>query len=129
LGDFYNAGMGNMVKYAGCVGDGAAAMWTAFEKTWTKLPKIESIIMNPLKAVMPDGQLDVMYATCGSVAHHANEDNIDALMQYIDRMPNEFAVTTIKDMIARDEELMCTQAFINQMGSKKMNDVVFGDGK
>ena len=114
VGRAYKAGLGTAAKYAGAVGDGASAVWMAFERTWGKLPKIEVIVANPESAKVPEeDQLDVMYATAGCVAHHATENNIDAIMKYTRRLPSEFQGSVYKDIVNRDESLNETNAMIN----------------
>tara|TARA_R100000808_G_C2153825_1_gene164412 strand:+ start:2261 stop:3316 length:1056 start_codon:yes stop_codon:yes gene_type:complete len=110
VGRFVNNGMKQLVKYAGCVGTGAAAQFAGFERTWGKLPKMETIVMNPEGAKVPE-ELDVKYAVSGAVAAYANKQNIDQLFKYANRLPKEFQVTLVKDMIIRDESLQETNAF------------------
>ena len=123
VGRFVNEGMKQLVKYAGCVGTGAAAQFAGFERTWSKLPKMESIVMNPEKTKVPEA-LDVKYAVSGAIASYANKGNVDQLFRYTNRLPKEFQVTTVKDMIIRDESLQETKAFTNWVCDN--TDVTFG---
>lgn len=85
---------------AGHVGDGSAAQMFAFFKLHDKLPDIEDVIKDPLKAKCPE-QLDAAYAAVQLCIHYAKPENVNQLWQYIERLPRELQVSAASSLIKR----------------------------
>jgi hypothetical protein len=98
--------------YAGRVGEAAAAEFMGFLNIMRTLPNPDQVLMNPDKAIVPD-QPATLYALCGVLARKATENNMDRVVKYANRLPEEFSVTMIKQATDRDPELSNTRAFIS----------------
>jgi hypothetical protein len=97
---------------AGAVGQGPATEFGAFRKTWSSMPSIDGILMDPAKAPVPGGAA-VRYAVSTALASRATRDNFADVCQYIERLPAEFAVLTVKDCMRRHGgEITSTSAFL-----------------
>lgn len=95
----------------GDVGEGAGAEFTAFLNVFRALPNPDLILANPDKHAIPD-KLDVLYALAGALAHRADENNVGNLITFATRMPPEFMVLTIRDMIRVKPALQETKAYV-----------------
>lgn len=93
--------------YAGTIGEGLAREFIGFCKVYHSLPKIRDIIQNPRGIAVPT-EPGTLYAMTGSLAEHAKDENIKQLMQYIERMPLDFQVVTLRQIIHRNPEMMHT---------------------
>ena len=83
----------------GCVGDGPAAEFCAFNRIWSSLPDVDELLKSPTTATVPT-QPDVMYAVCGAVAEKcrgADAKKLAAAVTYASRMPKEFQVLLMND--------------------------------
>lgn len=107
--------------YAGSAGEGFAAELMGFLKIYRDLPNPDVIIMRPEKAEVPEDPA-TLYATAGALANKAGENNLERICTYGDRMPSEFNVMMMRDIISRDNTLAGTRAFIDW--SCKNNDVI-----
>lgn len=97
---------------AGCVGNGAAIEFRAFRDVWASMPSIDGILMDPSGAPVPE-KSSVRYAVTAALAARATRDNFAAICQYIERLPPEYAVLTVKDCMRRHGgEITSTAAFI-----------------
>lgn len=96
---------------AGLVGEGAAAEYTGFKRIFQSLPDIDSILMNPAKANVPD-DMPVLFALTGALAHRVSKDNFDRVTEYISRMPAEFQVMCVLDSKKLKPEIVNTKAFV-----------------
>jgi len=114
--------MATAAKYAGAVGDGAAAVFSGFERTWGDLPDMKRVMLNPDSEPVPE-KLEVLYALSGALSYYATPNNLDGLLKYVARMPQEFQVTTLKDMLVRTPKLSETKAVQNWIDDNV--DVVF----
>lgn len=96
--------------FTGDVGEGPAAELCAFLKIYRNLPNIEDILEKPLKTKIPDGPA-VMYALCGALGAKITPATFDASMQYVRRLPGEFVVLFIRDVLKRTPEIKNSEAF------------------
>jgi hypothetical protein len=113
LGKWIKAGVIDLETWSGCVGRGFATEFMAFYKTFTKIAGLpKKIILDPLNSEVPKEQ-DVIFALTAALSYQANETNFDAIMQYVERIPAEFAVFFLKYTITREPKLTETNAFIN----------------
>ena len=102
---------------AGSVGNGPATEFLAFREVWQSMPSIDGILMDPANAPVPE-ETNVRYAVCTALGSRATRDNFDAIVEYVDRMPPDFAMMTVKDATARKGgEITSSPAFI-KMASK-----------
>lgn len=109
---------------AGCISSGVGAEFIAFCKIFDQVPKLADILADPLKARCPesDDNPSLVYAVAGSMAQHANKDNIDKLVPYIERMLMEYQVIAFRHIMARDPGLIQHEAMKDwiQRNSKEL---------
>jgi hypothetical protein len=73
------------------------------------MPKLEEIVAKPKLAKVPE-RADAQMLVCYTLAARATKDNIGPIITYIERMPAEFTITFGKAVVARDYNLINTQA-------------------
>lgn len=96
---------------AGTIGEGAAAEFMGFIRIYRTLPDPDLIIINPKGAAVPEDPA-TLYALCGALAKRATDKTLDAIVEFSFRMPAEFSVLLITDIVKRDKAMMKTKAFI-----------------
>ena len=105
-----------LAEYAGAVGETFAAEFVAFLRIWRNLPNLDGILQAPKKAKLPDHEtpdgIATLYAVCVGLAHKATEKNFARLVQYAERMPEEFNVLTITSSVQRNDEVCNSEAYI-----------------
>ncbi|EMJ8108976.1 ATP-binding protein [Acinetobacter baumannii] len=90
------------------ISEGVAREFVAFSQIFNDLPSISKIIQSPKGTPVPD-RMDIKWATLTAVAASATEDNIDKLVQYIDRFPGEYRVVCMKQIGKRNPKLLETK--------------------
>jgi hypothetical protein len=105
----------------GVTGEGHAAEFVGFLNIYKSLPDPDMVIMAPKKAEVPVDPA-TLYAICGAVAQKASDQNMKNVVEYANRLPDEFSVLLIRDCINRDGELVKTRAFIEW--TSKHSDVL-----
>ena len=108
--------------FEGTVGHGAAIEYMAFLGLFRNLPSIDAILLNPDKAPVPH-DAGTLWAIAAALARRASDQNLRRVITYLDRMPAEYAVLTVKDAVARDHGLTSTQEFTQWAVAH--SDVVF----
>jgi hypothetical protein len=98
--------------YQGAVGNGAGAEFAAFVSVWRKLPNIDNVILNPTTAEVPT-EPSVLYALTGALARRASDATAGQLIQYADRLPQEFGVLLVRDCSRRCSEFTTTRPYID----------------
>ena len=93
-----------LLTFAGSLGEGVAREFMAFMRIYSTLPTIISIISNPNNIEVPK-EPGTQYALSGALAQNADADNIDPIMEFTNRLPMEFQVITIRDMLKRSPAL------------------------
>lgn len=96
---------------AGLVGEGAAAEFEGFVRTWRELPAFESIVRDPAGAIVPSGPA-AMFAVSAMVARRADMGNFARVLEYANRLPREFEIMAAVDAVRRDPALCETGAFV-----------------
>ena len=96
--------------FAGQVGRAATADFHGFLKMYDSVPDIDKLIANPASADVPSDPA-VLYAICAAIASRVNEKNVDNVIKYLERLPQqEFAAFVIKDAVNRTKDLKQSQA-------------------
>ena len=105
---------------AGQVGRAATADFTGFLKMYESVPDIDELIANPMVADVPSDPA-VLYAICAAVSSRLNTKNVDNVIKYLERLPQqEFAAFVVKDGVNRTKELK---------QSKSIRDWIMKTGK
>jgi len=97
--------------FKGDVGEGPAAEFCAFLKVFRKLPNPDAILLDPKGSEVPS-EPATLYALCGALAHKATGDNFGRIMIYIHRLPPEFSVLFVRDVMKRKPDIQNTKDFI-----------------
>lgn len=92
---------------AGCVGDGPAAEFVAFVRTYRDLPDVDALLKNPssMKTVPTDPA--IVYALCGAVAERARKGDAKLLanvFEVANKLPDEFNILMVRDSAALSSE-------------------------
>jgi hypothetical protein len=90
---------------AGVITEGVAREFINYCKVYKTLPKLEDILATPEKVLVPD-EPGVLFALAGSVAEWATKDNLGNLLKYVNRIPKEFQVRTLRECVRRKRELL-----------------------
>ncbi len=101
---------------AGVLSEGVAREFIGFTKIDKDLPKITQIMESPNSIRVPD-EPSVLFALTGSISHHANKDNLALLNTYIKRLPKEFQVVTLREIVRRQKELVGHPAMQEWIGT------------
>lgn len=100
---------------AGTISEGIAREFLGFCKIEQDLPKITQIIENPDQIKVPD-EPSILYALTGAIGHNASTDNLEQLMKFVTRLPKEFQVVTLREVVSRNKSSMAhpaVQSWIN----------------
>lgn len=86
---------------AGCVGDGAAAEFVGFLQLFRELPVVDAALAHPDTAPVPR-EPAVLYALVGAVVERVRTGAAPAAaaVRYCSRLPDEFALLAVRDLIA-----------------------------
>jgi hypothetical protein len=96
---------------AGEVGEGAAAEFTGFRRIYKGLPDVDSVLLDPKNAPVPDDPA-TLYALTGAVARKATKDNFGRVSEYLGRLPSEFNVMAARDSIKLCPDIKYGKSFI-----------------
>jgi len=98
---------------AACVGEGIAVEINGFYRIKDALPDIDATLANPAKAKipMPDENVAATYAFCGAIARRATKKNMAAVITLANRLPGDFSVLLVKDIIKLNKSLAGTEAY------------------
>lgn len=109
-----------LVNLAGMVGEGAARQFVAFCETLVELPSIKEILASPLSATLST-KPSLLHAASHLVASNMNTDNVETLIDYVERMPVEFQTITLQNAIFRDRNLVKHDRVITWIDEKGDN--------
>lgn len=121
-------------SFKGEVGEGPAAEFIGFLKIFRKLPSPDAIMLNPSTHPVPDiadkGSSAVLYALCGALVNKTTADNFGRVMQYIQRMPAEFSVLYVRDVLRcnGNKDKACTCRACAIQGTKDFIQWASGPG-
>lgn len=96
---------------AGEVGEGAAAEYTGFRRIYMSLPDVDSILLDPAGADVPQDPA-TLYALTGALARKSTKDNFDRVSKYLSRMSPEFNVMATKDAIKLQPTIKHSRSFV-----------------
>ena len=94
----------------GVLGQGAAAEVLGFLSIYESLPDLNQVLRHPDTAAVPTDP-SVIYATCAGLAKLVTVALMDNYLSYLERMPKEFAVFSIRTAINYNTDLQRTAGF------------------
>lgn len=101
---------------AGAVGEGAAAEFVAFLRTYRDLPDPDDLMKRPESARIPT-ELSALYALTSALAYRASVQTFAAIYTYAERLRvaghAEFGVLLLKDSYLHDPKIATTKAFMD----------------
>jgi len=109
--------------FKGTIGNGAAVEYYAFLQLYRNLPSIDAILLNPTSANVPANDIGSLFAIASALARRADVSNFRRVIQYLDRMPQEYAVMSVKDAVGRNSALTSTNEFTTW--AVEHSDVIF----
>lgn len=110
----------------GCIGVGAAGEFKNYTQVYTKLPNVEDIF-NGKDIEMPK-EPSILYALSSAIScrvQHCNKTQVENVLKFTEKMPAEFAVLTVKDILLvpkMREKLLKVQQWIQW--TKKYKDYI-----
>ncbi len=110
-GGLLNAGLDSVEVLAGAVGSGCAVELAGFLKVYKSLPNIAAILLDPKGTKVPTDPAAV-YAVVAALAEKATEGNANRIFKYGNRLPIDFNVLLVRDMIRKEPKIQNTTGFI-----------------
>lgn len=100
----------------GAISEGMAREFIGFCRIYKELPTIADILKKPEALTVPE-EPSILYALTGSIGNYADGTNIEKLMTFVKRLPVEFQVITLREIVRRTKDLLkhfAVQAWIRQ---------------
>lgn len=94
----------------GTVGEGAASEFSAFTRLIKDLPTVDTVLLDPEKAKLPDNPA-AKIAIAAALEAKTTVANIARVMKYVTRLPSEFQVLFMRGALRRDSKLSGTKTF------------------
>jgi len=110
-GKLLNAGLDSIEILAGAVGEGCAVELVGFLKVYKGLPNIAAILLDPTGTPIPTDPAAI-YAVVAALVEKATEDNANRILEYGNRLPADFSVLLVRDMIRKEPKIQNTTGFI-----------------
>ena len=100
----------NFYGCASLIGDGPAGEYLSYRAIYKDMPDIDQIIEKPSTSTVPT-DTSILFAVSGALAARADKDNFDSIMRFVRRMPAEYQVITVRDSIAKQQDLITLDCF------------------
>lgn len=95
---------------ASLIGDGPAGEYLSYRAIYKDMPDIDQIIEKPGTTTVPT-DTSILFAVSGALAAKADATNFDSIMRFVRRMPAEYQVITVRDSIAKQQDLVTLDCF------------------
>ena len=100
-----NINHANIELISGAIGEGTAREFLTYLAIYDKLISVKDILADPKNAKVPE-EPGHRYAMTGMLAEEIDKNNAKDILIYLDRMPLEFRLVTMKMAIGKDTDLM-----------------------
>jgi len=98
-------GIDDIPLLAGTISEGVAREFRTFTQIYSNLPTLTQMMEQATTLPVPQ-EPSILFALTGSIAHNANDENAGPLMDFVSRLPIEFQVVTLREMVRRSPTLM-----------------------
>lgn len=102
--------------WEGVIGIAAANAFISHTEVYTDLPDYKDIVANPTGILIPKEPAQ-KYAVSHMISAYVTQTDIDKVIIYIERMPAEFQVITLQNVLQK-EPIMAKEKTINQWVAK-----------
>ena len=109
---------------AGAIGQAAAAQLFATIRLEGELPTMEQIVGGPDTCRLP-GKPDAQMLVCYKLAHMVTNETLEPVIQYVERLPADFAVTFAKALVKRSSMFAAQPPFV-QWVKRNSSIVILG---
>lgn len=99
----------------GTVGEDAAKQFVGFVRVFRDLPDFDEIVKRPDDAKVPEHNAAAAYATGTMLAARTEAKHMKAVFRYLHRMPEEYEVMTVRQMVKANKDLASTPTYIQWM--------------
>jgi hypothetical protein len=97
---------------AGTISEGVAREFLTFCKIYDNLPKHEKIAVDPMGVKVPT-EPSILYAMTGNLSHNITAANAASFMTYLGRIPKEFQVICMREVVRKHKPLRTHSAIVN----------------
>lgn len=113
-GKLINMGIPEGIEYpviGGAVGQEMAADMVGFMRIFARLPNPMMVLNSPDSAPIP-ADAGELYALVSALAHHGSKQTVSNLFRYAQRLPEEFTMLLITDVVRMHPELAQTNEYV-----------------
>ena len=104
----------------GTLGEATGIALAGWLTIWKEVPDPRAILDDPSGAPIP-GKMDVLLATCGSLARLADGFTMDALVTYAKRLRREIGEFLVQQTVRNNNKLQKSHAWIEWATGKELN--------
>lgn len=97
------------LNLSGTLSEGVAREFLNATRIYGNIPTLQEIEANPTGTKVPE-ERSLIWAMTGSLANWIKESNADPLLQYVERMPIEFQIICLQEIVARKPNLKASGA-------------------
>jgi len=94
----------NLALVCGAIGEAVGREFVGYCKIFQEIPTIKDLISKPLTCTVPE-EPSTLYAITGLIGEYLSNTNAISLITYIERLPIEFQLITLRNAIKRDSSL------------------------
>ncbi len=95
----------------GTIGKGRGTELIAFLKMFRDAPSLDAILLDPKRAKVPE-KLDIKYAVAIGLSRKMDPKNVRQAMVYLERLPRDMNVMSVKGAVDRDPQIGKTKDFV-----------------
>jgi len=117
IGRWMNLGLPPEIEFetfTGTAGEGFAVELIAYLEICRNLPNPDMVLLRPSEADVPTDAA-TLYALCGALAKRASEQNVEQLVTYANRLPEEFSVLLMTDSQNINKKIATTRPCVQWM--------------
>lgn len=91
-------------RVSSAIGEGAAIEFMTFAQEFDRLPKFDSILLDPENVPVPV-EASTKYATMSMLVENFDQDNLDKVLGYVERFPVEIQIVFCRGAVVRNPEI------------------------
>lgn len=110
IGNWLSNGVKDLEVFSGAVGEGSATEFFSFLDMYQSLPSLDAILIDPVSTEVPEKPA-ALFAVSTGLARKASASNLDRVTTYLNRLPKEFEIMSMRDAIRINKSLTSTPSF------------------